>query len=222
MPTVFESISDGFYSAFFEPDPEKRRTGIESWIKEAAPVIRSSVEDELRFYLELILRDTWTLEGWKSRVKKFSDPYDAKELFIDKYRLYLDIRLRTSSLGDKDVIVGALTPEIRAKTLKAAEAAKKYLAKLEPPTPIALREIDLHGNTVDEAIPIVEKFLTECYRDNVRLVRIIHGKGIGILRKTIREYLEKHKFVKSIGPADKDHGGEGATEAKLVDFTVNV
>jgi len=45
--------------------------------------------------------------------------------------------------------------------------AKIAIVKLEPPHPIELKEIDIHGNTVDEAIPIVEKFLMECFRDNV-------------------------------------------------------
>jgi hypothetical protein len=223
MPTVFESISDGFYSAFFEPDPEKRRAAIESWIKEAAPVIQSSVENDLRFYLESLLKNTWTLGGWRARFEKDSNHDSSKQLFIDKYRLCLDVTLRTHSSSDEVIIVGALTPEIRAKTLKAAEAAKMALAKLEPPPPIALREIDLHGFTVDEAIPIVEEFLISSYRDNVRRVRIIHGKGIFVLQKAIREYLGKHKFVKSesISPADKDRGGEGATEANLVDFSID-
>lgn len=65
--------------------------------------------------------------------------------------------------------------------------------------------------------------MKDCYRDNVRRVRIIHGKGIFVLQKVIREYLDTHKFIKSesISPADKDHGGEGATEAYLIDFSVN-
>ena len=43
-------------------------------------------------------------------------------------------------------------------------------------------EIDLHGKTVDEAIRFVEEFLKESYNTNLRNVRIIHGKGIGVLR----------------------------------------
>jgi DNA mismatch repair protein MutS2 len=94
---------------------------------------------------------------------------------------------------------------------------------MEPPSPIALREIDLHGKTVDEAEPIVEGFLRESYRDNVRRVRMIHGKGIFVLQKAVREYLSTHKLVESrtICPAEKDHGGEGATEANLVEFKAN-
>ena len=225
MPTVFDSISDGFYTAFFEPDPEKRKEAIEEWIKESTPVIQSAVENDLRAYLEEILEATWTEKGWETRAKKFfgttsslvrkSDP----PAFIDAYKLYLDVKLRRHASRDKDVIIGTLTPEVRAKTNEAIEAAKWAIEKLEPPSPIAIREINLHENhKVEEAIPLVKDFLNECYRDNVRRVRIIHGKGIGVLRKAIKEYLEIHRYIipDSISSADKDHGGEGATEANLI------
>lgn len=71
MPTVFESISDGFYTAFFEPDQDKRKDKIEAWIKESTPVIQSAVENDLRAYLEEILEATWTEKGWEARVEKF-------------------------------------------------------------------------------------------------------------------------------------------------------
>lgn len=71
MPTVFESISDGFYTAFFQPDPEKRKEVIEAWVKESTPVIQSAVENDLRAYLEEILETTWTQKGWKTRAQKF-------------------------------------------------------------------------------------------------------------------------------------------------------
>ncbi|MFC1914882.1 Smr/MutS family protein [Chloroflexota bacterium] len=227
MPTVFDSISDGFYTAFFQPDPEKRKEEIEAWIKESTPVIQSAVENDLRAYLEEILEATWTEKGWKARAEKFygrSVSMGKKDElpFIDAHKLYLDVTIRKRASKDKELIIGTVTHEEREKTNKAIEAAKTAIVKLEPPSPVVLREIDLHGKTVDEAIPIVESFLRECYRDNVRRVRIIHGKGIFVLQKAIREYLGTHKFIKSesTSPADKDHGGEGATEANLIDFSV--
>jgi len=126
MPTVFENLSDGFYTSFFEPDPEKRRTAIEFWIKSAVPVLQAAIEDDLRLYLEWVLKDTWSSEGWKSRATKFSGEYQrnkSKSLFIDTYRLYLDISLRPHDKKYKDVIIGALTPEIRANTLSMVKYA---------------------------------------------------------------------------------------------------
>jgi DNA-nicking Smr family endonuclease len=217
MPVIFESLSDGFYTAFYEPNTDERKEKIEAWIKRSIPILQSSVEQELRKLFEDIIKDTWTQEGWKMRVKKFSD-----SKFMDTYQMELDISFRSHTSKSKYNIIEPLTEAIRAKTLEAAEAAKTAIIKLEPPTLIALKEIDLHDSrTVEKAIPLAEEFIRECYRENVRRIRIIHGKGIFVLQKAIREFLKNNKYIKSesIKAADRDHGGEGATEADLINFS---
>ena len=134
MSTVFESISDGFYTAFFEPDPDERNNEIDAWIKESTPIIQSAVENELRAYLEDLLKDTWTEKGWKARAEKYygrSVRIGKKDElpFIDAYKLSLDVKILMHASKDKDIIIDTLTPEIRAKTL---EAAKKALPEEEP------------------------------------------------------------------------------------------
>jgi hypothetical protein len=121
MPTIFENISDGFYTAFFEPNHEKRKAAIEVWIKEATPLIQSAVENEIRTYLESILEQTWTQEGWKSRVEKFTRLAGNKR-FFETYRLYLDIKIRQRERHNNEVTVGLLSSEVRVKTLEAAKA----------------------------------------------------------------------------------------------------
>jgi hypothetical protein len=93
MPSIFENVSDGFYTAFFEPDPEKRKATIESWIKSSTPVIQAAVENDLRMYIDAILKDAWTPELWKLRAEKFNRIYQKKP-FIDTYKLTLDVKLR--------------------------------------------------------------------------------------------------------------------------------
>ncbi|MFC1920088.1 Smr/MutS family protein, partial [Chloroflexota bacterium] len=135
----------------------------------------------------------------------------------------LQLSLKILRNDSKDIYkrVGKITPEVRDKTIDAIEKAKTAIAKLNPPAPVPLREIDLHDYTiVEEAINSVEKFIRDSLRDNVRRVRIIYGKGEGVLREAVRECLDKHPFVMSlsISLADGQHGGEGATEANLVTF----
>ena len=96
----------------------------------------------------------------------------------------------------------------------------KYKGKRPDPI-IPKKEIDLHEKKVNEAIPLVEEFLKESYDACVLRVRIIHGKGIGVLRQAIRDYLQNHRLVKSFAPADKDHGGDGATEVDIIDLITN-
>ena len=139
MSTVFESISDGFYTAFFEPDPDKRKNEIDAWIKESTPIIQSSVENELRAYLEDLLKDTWTEKEWEARVQKYCGSYQPpirkKDTpiysFIDVYQLYLDIKIRQHEGKGDDIIVDTLTPEVRVKTTEAIEAVKKAFLELK-------------------------------------------------------------------------------------------
>lgn len=79
----------------------------------------------------------------------------------------------------------------------------------------------MHGKTADESIPLVEEFLKESYNANLRNVRIIHCKGIGVLRQAIGKYLEDHLLVSSFSPADKNHGGEVATEVEIIDLIIS-
>ena len=77
-------------------------------------------------------------------------------------------------------------------------------------------ELDLHRLTVDEALPKIDEFLYDMYRAGLYHVRIVHGKGSGVLRQEVSRYLATHPLVKSYGPADKYHGGIGATEVELI------
>jgi len=131
MPIVFETLTDGFYAAFFESDPTKRRGAIEAWIKAATLVVQSAVEDELRSYLEYVLEQTWTTEGWQSRAKKFSSTtQDSSQRrpriipFMDSYQLRLDVYL-SHPWGDrrdqKVQVVGPVSSEAHAEALRMAQ-----------------------------------------------------------------------------------------------------
>ena len=78
-------------------------------------------------------------------------------------------------------------------------------------------ELDLHGLTIDEAIPEVDKFLYKSFQEHIRCIWIVHGKGSGILRDAIRRYVSKHTLVKTCLTADRSHGGNGATQVELID-----
>jgi DNA mismatch repair protein MutS2 len=76
-------------------------------------------------------------------------------------------------------------------------------------------EIDLHRLTVDEAIPQLDDFLHEAFQAGLYRVWVIHGKGSGILRLEVGRYLSNHPLVSLHGPADRHHGGPGATQVDL-------
>ena len=78
-------------------------------------------------------------------------------------------------------------------------------------------ELDLHGLTIDEAIPLVDEFLYKSFRAHKIRIWVIHGKGTGILRESVRRYLSKHVLVRTCVTAESSHGGNGATQVDLVD-----
>ena len=78
-------------------------------------------------------------------------------------------------------------------------------------------ELDLHSLTVEEAIPKLEQFLYQAFQYGHNRVWIIHGKGMGILRREVSRYLSNHTLVKSFCPAENSRGGTGATKVILSD-----
>ncbi len=79
----------------------------------------------------------------------------------------------------------------------------------------AAQEIDLHGLTVDEALPRLDSFIHTAFRAGYYQVWVVHGKGTGILRREVGRYLSDHTLVHSHRLADRHHGGDGATEVNL-------
>ncbi|MFC1908063.1 Smr/MutS family protein [Chloroflexota bacterium] len=79
-------------------------------------------------------------------------------------------------------------------------------------------ELDLHRLTVAEALPKLDEFLHAAYQAGLYRVRIIHGKGTGILRLEVDRCLANHPLVKSHGLADHYHGGIGATQVELSEW----
>lgn len=76
-------------------------------------------------------------------------------------------------------------------------------------------EIDLRGFRVDEAIGATQDLVDEALMLGIGQVRVLHGKGNGILRQLIREYLATHPGVKSFADEHIEFGGAGITVVKL-------
>ena len=76
-------------------------------------------------------------------------------------------------------------------------------------------EINLLGLTVDEALPIIDKYLDDCYMAKLTPVRIVHGKGTGALRNGIHRYLKTNKLVDSFRLGTFGEGEMGVTVVSL-------
>lgn len=76
-------------------------------------------------------------------------------------------------------------------------------------------EIDMRGETVDEALSELGLFIDRCVLNNIEEIRIIHGKGTGALRSAVTDYLKTHQNVSEYRLGRYGEGENGVTIAKL-------
>jgi DNA mismatch repair protein MutS2 len=89
-------------------------------------------------------------------------------------------------------------------------------AEIESVEPVRT-EIDLRGMSGDEAVRALERYLDSAVLNSIGIVRIIHGKGTGVLRQRVSEVLSSHAGVVDFRPGETGEGGGGVTVARLGD-----
>lgn len=77
--------------------------------------------------------------------------------------------------------------------------------------------LDLHAFQPRDVRPVVEAYLDEAHKKGFRLVRIVHGKGVGVQREIVRNVLSETGFVKKFKNAPEFSGSWGATIVELED-----
>ena len=95
------------------------------------------------------------------------------------------------------------------------------MSEIDPPfdQPVVLPiedVLDLHPFQPKDIPSVVQEFLEGCRRAGILEVRLIHGKGAGVQRATVRSLLDKHPAVISFGDAPAEAGGWGATIVSLM------
>ena len=90
-----------------------------------------------------------------------------------------------------------------------------YFDELEPVELPIDGELDLHTFSPKEIKQLIPDYLEACLEKDIYDVRIIHGKGKGVLRRTVHSILERIPYVAGFKLADGDGGSWGATLVKL-------
>lgn len=86
----------------------------------------------------------------------------------------------------------------------------------EEPVRIPITDVfDLHTVQPKEVAEVVAAYLEEAHRLGLKNLRIIHGRGIGVQRETVRAVLARTEFVAAFNDAPPEAGGWGATVVKL-------
>jgi DNA mismatch repair protein MutS2 len=98
--------------------------------------------------------------------------------------------------------------------VKAARA-RGISVSLENEGQNAASEINVIGYNVDDATREVQKFVDRAFLAGLPRVRVVHGSGMGILRKALRQALQQHPHVESVVEPPQNEGGGGATVVEL-------
>jgi DNA mismatch repair protein MutS2 len=97
----------------------------------------------------------------------------------------------------------------------AAARSKGINVRLRDEEASAPAELNVIGRNVDEATAEVEKFVDRAFLAGLSHIRVVHGSGMGILRRALREYLKSHPQVITVTEPPQNQGGGGATEVEL-------
>lgn len=98
----------------------------------------------------------------------------------------------------------------KEKKARPAHSGREMKTEAQP------LEVDLRGMDAVEAICVLERYLDGAMRGGLKQVRIIHGKGTGVLRAAVQQELRKNKFVKKFRLGVYGEGEDGVTIAEFV------
>jgi DNA mismatch repair protein MutS2 len=117
-------------------------------------------------------------------------------------------------IGRDDIAAVISTARVGDSPVKAARA-RGISVSLENEGQNAPSEINVIGYNVDDATREVEKFVDRAFLAGLPRVRVVHGSGMGILRKALRQALQQHPHVESVAEPPQNEGGGGATVVEL-------
>ncbi len=141
--------------------------------------------------------------GRQARVDRLIDD-KAVEVSIGQMKMRA---LRTDIVAVESVAV--LTP------LQAARRRGGVTVRTNDDLDYTPSEINVIGRNAAEAEDEVQRYIDRAFLAGLPRVRIVHGTGMGVLRRTLREFLKSHPHVATFAEAPQNEGGQGATLVEL-------
>ena len=190
--------------------------------------LNKEMEDERRELRDRLSQVTpKSIVGEDRKPKKHHKSSDF-QLGDDVYVISLGLDGIVTSLpnekGDLFVQMGILSSKVNISDLelKKEPSNKDYMSSKTGSGKIRMSkastispEINLIGNTVDQAILELDKYLDDAYLSHLKEVRIIHGKGTGALRNAVHSHLKRSKYIKSYRLGEFGEGDAGVTIAEF-------
>ena len=133
---------------------------------------------------------------------------------IDDAHFEVEMGAMKMKIARDDIAEVLSSPPAVENPVKAARS-RGISVQLESEGVNVPMEINVIGQTVDIASREVEKFVDRAFLAGLPRVRVVHGSGMGILRKALRQMLQQHPHVASVAEAPQNEGGGGATLVEL-------
>jgi DNA mismatch repair protein MutS2 len=147
-------------------------------------------------------------DGARVRLKGLREPARVRRK-LSGGLLEVDAGLMKMQVSIDDV------EEVLPSSPETARLPKNVSYESGPKWDVSYREINVIGQRAEEACDQVDKFLDNAAMAQVDRVRVVHGHGMGILRKAIAELLTTNPHVEKFYPASPSEGGTGATVVEL-------
>ncbi|HEV2112601.1 MAG TPA: Smr/MutS family protein, partial [Terriglobales bacterium] len=151
-------------------------------------------------------------EGDTVRVKSLGRPGTIKRR-LDENTFEVELGGGKMSMKIRRDDIAEVLSRAGDTPVQAARARGIKVAVTENET--AASELNVIGENVDEATRRVERFVDRAFLAGLPRLRIVHGSGMGVLRKALRQYLQKHPHVASVAEPAQSEGGAGATVVEL-------
>lgn len=199
-------------------------------IKKAAQIqIESERNRELEEARKRLRVNLETIEGSiaeglipKSRLKPIKNVKLGDSVFITSLNQEGIVASIPDSKGELIIQVGIMKINVHISNLMRKNQSKDPVITAKSSVKISssgnksvTTSLDLRGQTLDEAMMNVDKYLDDVYLSYLNEVTIIHGKGTGVLRQGITDMLKHHSHVKAYRPGKYGEGGIGVTVVEI-------
>ena len=182
--------------------------------------VRQSLEENRKKLKERLNKIEEDMHSTKDTGEGLETVREGQEVYLSKFDTKAIVLTVPDNKGEVQVQAGIMKITVNIKDLRAgkenkAEKKKHNKKSLNLNIKNISSSCDLRGMDSEEAVYTADKYLDDAYMGGLGEVTIIHGKGTGILRKSINDMLKRHPHVKNYRLGEYGEGGTGVTVVEL-------
>ena len=205
----------------------RRLDGAEASLSWGVPAVAGGGPPPTYDRVERIRRDLASVEVPETapvqRLQPVSRPLEEGDtVFIRGMNLTGEIVGVNLQSDEAEVSIGRVRVNVDLHRLSRVDSEQGEETDAETPRvttdvspPMQSIELDLRGMRAADAHVNLDEFLDRAILDGASKLRVIHGRGTGVLRNVVRDHLRYHRSVSDFGPEPRERGGNGATWVQM-------